>query len=120
VLRSLPLARRWVTIIEGESLMNDAVGLLLYRFAVAAALTGVFAPRRAILDLLWLAGGGVVFGYGAGRLTVWLMRLLRAPHEVILLSFLAARGRLSAVGSAGRLGCAGGDGMRFRHQRAPA
>lgn len=90
VLRTVPLARRWVTIIEGESLMNDAMGLLLYRFAVAAALTGVFTPRRAVLDLLWLACGGVVLGYAAGRLTVWLIRLLRAPHEVILLTFLAA------------------------------
>jgi len=90
VLRTLPLARRWVTIIEGESLMNDAVGLLLYRFAVVAALTGVFVPRRAILDLLLLACGGVLLGYVAGRLTVWLMRLLRAAHEVILLTFLAA------------------------------
>jgi monovalent cation/hydrogen antiporter len=90
VLRSLPLARRWVTIIEGESLMNDAVGLLLYRFAVAAALTGVFAPRHAVLELLWLACGGALFGYGVGRLTVLLIRVLRAPHEVILLTFLAA------------------------------
>lgn len=90
VLRSVPLARRWVTIIEGESLMNDAVGLLLYRFAVAAALTGVFEPRRAVLDLLWLAIGGTFFGYGVGRLTVWVTRRLRAPHEVILLTFLAA------------------------------
>jgi Na+/H+ antiporter len=90
VLRTLPLSRRLVTIIEGESLMNDAVGLLLYRFAVAAALTGVFQLKTAALTLVWLAVGGAAFGYCAGRLTIWLTRYLRSPHEVVLLTFLAA------------------------------
>jgi monovalent cation/hydrogen antiporter len=90
VLRTLPLSRRLVTIIEGESLMNDAAGLLLYRFAVAAALTGVFQLRSAAVSLVWLACGGALLGYCAGRATVWFTRILRAPHEVVLLTFLSA------------------------------
>jgi monovalent cation/hydrogen antiporter len=90
VLRTLPLSRKLVTIIEGESLMNDAVGLLLYRFAVAAALTGVFQLGTAVLTLLWLAVGGAAFGLGAGHLTLWFTRFLKTPHEVVLLTFLAA------------------------------
>jgi monovalent cation/hydrogen antiporter len=90
ILRTLPLSRNLVTVIEGESLMNDAVGLLLYRFAVAAALTGVFHLGTAVLDLLWLALGGIAFGYAVGRLSIWLTRYLRAAHEVVLLTFLSA------------------------------
>jgi monovalent cation/hydrogen antiporter len=90
VLRTLPLSRRLITVIEGESLTNDAVGLLLYRFAVAAALTGIFHLGAALLDLLWLAFGGAVFGYGVGRLAVWCTRFVKGAHEVVLLTFLCA------------------------------
>jgi monovalent cation/hydrogen antiporter len=90
VLRTLPLSRRLVTIIEGESLMNDAAGLLLYRFAVAAALTGVFHLGAVTLDLLWVAVGGVVLGYAAGRLSIALTRYLQEPSELVLLTFLSA------------------------------
>ena len=37
------LPRRVVTVIEGESMVNDATGLVLYRFAVAAVVTGSFS-----------------------------------------------------------------------------
>ena len=43
VLRRFRLPRRIVTLLEGESLVNDATGLVLYRFAVVAALTGAFS-----------------------------------------------------------------------------
>jgi len=47
VLRRFRLPRRIVTLLEGESLVNDATGLVLYRFAVVAALTGTFSGRRS-------------------------------------------------------------------------
>jgi Na+/H+ antiporter len=90
VLHGLPLPRRVVTVLEGESLVNDASGLLLYRFAVAAALTGVFHPGTAALSFVWLGIGGVVFGFGVGRLAVWLMQRVRNPQEGVLLSFLTS------------------------------
>src|SRR3954453_7232382 len=43
VLARVALPRRMITVLEGESLVNDASGLVLYRFAVAAALTGSFS-----------------------------------------------------------------------------
>ena len=46
VLRRFRLPRRIVTLLEGESLVNDATGLVLFRFAVATALTGAFPAGR--------------------------------------------------------------------------
>ncbi len=86
----LPLPRRIVTILEGESLVNDASGLLLYKFAVAAALTGTFDRAEAALTFVWLSSGGVVFGYAVGRASIWIMARLRNPHENVLMTFLTA------------------------------
>ena len=57
VLRRFRLPRWLVTVLEGESLVNDATGLVLYRFAVAAVLTGGFlrliARRGVLADRRW-------------------------------------------------------------------
>jgi CPA1 family monovalent cation:H+ antiporter len=47
ILQRLGIARRVVTIVEGESMVNDATGLVTYRFAVAAVVTGVFSLWQA-------------------------------------------------------------------------
>ena len=46
ILSRLNIPRRVVTVLEGESLVNDASGLVLYKFAVAAVLTGAFSLAR--------------------------------------------------------------------------
>ncbi|WEK50096.1 MAG: hypothetical protein P0Y66_20920 [Candidatus Kaistia colombiensis] len=46
-------------ILEGESLLNDASGLVCLRFAVAAALTGTFSLDDAALNFVWVADGGL-------------------------------------------------------------
>ncbi len=46
ILNGLPLPKRTVRLLEGESLVNDATGLVLYRFAVAATITGTFNTVR--------------------------------------------------------------------------
>lgn len=58
----VPIPRRMMRILEGESLLNDATGLVGMRFAVAAAMTGAFSLRSAALTLLWVALGGVGTG----------------------------------------------------------
>jgi len=49
-----------VTVLEGESLVNDASGLVIYKFAVAAVLTGAFSLWQASLEFIGVALGGVV------------------------------------------------------------
>ncbi|WP_365698253.1 Na+/H+ antiporter [Phenylobacterium sp.] len=59
-----PLPKRVMHILEGESLLNDASGLVCMRFAVAAMLTGSFVIQEALLTFLWLALGGIAIGVG--------------------------------------------------------
>ncbi len=58
----VPIPKRMLHILEGESLLNDATGLVCLRFAVAAALTGHFSAGAAALSFLWVAGGGLAIG----------------------------------------------------------
>ncbi|QNA89474.1 Na+/H+ antiporter [Massilia sp. Dwa41.01b] len=60
----VPVPRRLMHILEGESLLNDASGLVCFRFAVAAAMTGSFSLATASLTFLWVALAGVACGVG--------------------------------------------------------
>jgi Na+/H+ antiporter len=90
VLQGLPLPRRIIVLLEGESLVNDASGLVLYRFAVAAALTGTFDAKLASGAFIVLSVGGVAVGAAFGWLVTILLRRLRDSTLGILASFLAA------------------------------
>lgn len=57
-----PIPKRLMHILEGESLLNDATGLVCFRFAVAAVLTGGFSLASASLTFLWLALAGLSIG----------------------------------------------------------
>ncbi|HXB92368.1 MAG TPA: cation:proton antiporter, partial [Puia sp.] len=52
VLQNLPIPKRIVTILEGESLVNDASSLIVFRFAIAAIFTGNFILWKAGVDFL--------------------------------------------------------------------
>ncbi|GAA4008039.1 Na+/H+ antiporter [Sphingomonas humi] len=73
VLQGIRLPRRLQALLEGESLLNDATGLVLFRFAVAATLSGTFHLGEAIGSFALLALGGAVVGVVVGRLSVFLL-----------------------------------------------
>lgn len=58
----VPIPKRMMHILEGESLLNDASGLVCLRFAIAAALTGSFSATEAALSFAWMAGAGIFVG----------------------------------------------------------
>ena len=60
----VPIPSRMMHILEGESLLNDASGLVCMRFAVAAMLTGTFSFSAAFFTFLWLAFAGIAIGIG--------------------------------------------------------
>ncbi|MEX3592180.1 MAG: cation:proton antiporter [Burkholderia sp.] len=69
-------------ILEGEALMNDASGLVALKFAIAAALTGVFSLREASLDFVIVASGGLAVGAALAWLFSTLStRFLNAAQE---------------------------------------
>ncbi len=90
VLQGLSLPPRITVLLEGESLVNDASGLVLYRFAVAAALTGTFDAGQAFTIFGLLALGGVAAGAALGWCVTVLLQRLRDPTLSVVISFLAA------------------------------
>jgi CPA1 family monovalent cation:H+ antiporter len=75
--------RRLVTIVEGESLINDSTGLIAYKFAVAAAVSGSFSLAGAAGDFVLSAAAGVGIGLAVGWPVAWLRRRLDdAPTEI--------------------------------------
>ena len=59
-----PISGRLMHILQGEVLLNDATGLVCMRFAVAAALSGVFSLPAALVTFLWMSLGGIAIGAG--------------------------------------------------------
>jgi Na+/H+ antiporter len=90
VLQGVRLPRRIVVLLEGESLVNDASGLVLFRLAVAASLTGTFSVASAALSFVTLSVGGVLAGLAFGAVASVLLARLREPTLSILGSVLMA------------------------------
>ena len=78
IAKRAPVPKRLMHILEGESLLNDASGLVCFRFAVAAAMTGGFSLASASLAFVWVAVVGVAVGVGftllVSRAQNWLSR----------------------------------------------
>ena len=71
IIKGLGLNRKVITIIEGESLINDASALIAYRYAVAAVSSGIFVFWKAGLQFIWVAGGGIIIGLVIGYLLIF-------------------------------------------------
>lgn len=83
VLQQVKLPRRLQILLEGESLLNDATGLVLFRFAVAAGVTGMFSAAAAAGELFFLAAGGVLVGVAVGASWVVVARRLGDEYLII-------------------------------------
>jgi CPA1 family monovalent cation:H+ antiporter len=83
VLQRVTLPRRLQALLEGESLLNDATGLVLFRFAVAATLSGAFDAGAAFGSFVFLAAGGVAVGVAVGAASMLLIRLLTDETLVV-------------------------------------
>jgi monovalent cation/hydrogen antiporter len=125
VLRRFRLPRRIVTLLEGESLVNDATGLVLYRFAVAAALTGAFSGWALIGQFAVIAIGGLMLGIGLGWITAQLQERLKDPMLELAMSLttpFATYWLCEALQLSGVLGVVGAGLYRSRwsHVRSSA
>jgi CPA1 family monovalent cation:H+ antiporter len=90
VLQRVKLPRRLSILLEGESLLNDATGLVLFRFAIAAGVTGAFSTVDALQSFFILALGGAVVGAAMGAAWVLLVRRLGDEYLMIAASVLVA------------------------------
>ncbi len=89
IARRLGLPRRVVSILEGESLVNDATALVALRLTVAAAATGAFSLAEAAGSFVLVSVGGVAIGLAIGWIVIRLLARLDDPPVEVLVSLLA-------------------------------
>ncbi|MBV8373046.1 MAG: Na+/H+ antiporter [Candidatus Eremiobacteraeota bacterium] len=77
IFERISIPRRIAAIIMGECLVNDATALVLYRFALAAAISGMFSLTRASIAFVIVATGGVLIGIIAAAAVEGILRYLR-------------------------------------------
>ncbi len=87
VLQQVKLPRRLQILLEGESLFNDASGLVLFRFAIAAGVTGAFSAVDAVGSFFVLAIGGALIGAAIG--TVWVLLVRRLGDDYLIIAATA-------------------------------
>lgn len=87
ITKGLGLSHKTNTILEGESLVNDASALVAYRFAVAAVTGTAFVFWKASLEFLILMGGGFLVGFFMAKL---LGKVLQYVHRnyLVTISFM--------------------------------
>ena len=88
IAERLSVPRRIITILEGESLVNDATALVAFRFAVAAAVTGSFSLAHASGQFFIVGIGGILLGLIIGFLTVWIQKRIDDPPIEITISLI--------------------------------
>jgi Na+/H+ antiporter len=104
--RRLGVPRRPLAIIEGESLVNDGTALVLFKFAVAAVVTGAFSLFDAAASFVWTVVGGVLVGLVIGHAIRLVRRRLNNPPLEIMIAFLTGYFTFlpaSAIGASGVL-----------------
>jgi CPA1 family monovalent cation:H+ antiporter len=87
-MRRLGVPRRIVTIVEGESLVNDGTALVLYRVGVVAAVSGAFSFWDATWRFLWAVSGGVAIGLVVGFLVAAVRRRLDNPPVEVTIALM--------------------------------
>jgi monovalent cation/hydrogen antiporter len=89
IMRRIDAPRRLVAIVEGENLTNDWTALVLYRFAVAAVVSGSFSLWEAGLKFVLSGVGGVLLGLAVGRLIREVRSRIDDPPTEITISILS-------------------------------
>jgi Na+/H+ antiporter len=116
ILRRLRIPRRVVVVLEGESLVNDASALILYRTAVAAMVTGAFSLTDALGRFGLAAVGGVAVGLAVAGIGLLALRWVSDSMSEIAVTLLAPYVAWTAaerLGLSSVLACVAG-GLLFR------
>jgi len=94
ITKGLGISHKTITILEGESLINDASALVAYRFAVAAVLGSTFIIWKATLQFVFLLGGGFLVGFIMAKILAFILSKVHKNVNVtislmLLMPFIA-------------------------------
>ena len=84
------ISDRVASLVEGESMVNDAVALVAYKVALVAVVSGAFTAGRRVDDLILAVLGGIAIGLAIAWLAARALRRLDDPPLAILLTVLTA------------------------------
>jgi Na+/H+ antiporter len=90
VLKGLKIPKRLIIMLEGESLVNDASSLIVFRFALAAVVSGTFVLQDAAVDFVLVTVLGTAIGVAIAMVLYVIFRWLpTTPSIDTALSFVA-------------------------------
>lgn len=89
IMRNVKVPKSFVSIIEGESLLNDASSLIVFRFALVAVLTGQFHLGQAAGTFILVVSMGIAIGLGVGFIFYAIHRLLPTTSSIEIVLTLA-------------------------------
>ncbi len=92
IMKFVNVPKRVSAILEGESLVNDATGLVLYGFAVAAVVTGTFSMPMALAQFVWMVASGICIGVALAWLYMKLFPKIQDTAAEIISTFLVPYG----------------------------
>lgn len=92
VFKEISVPHRLVTLVEGESLINDDVALVLFSLILTVYKTGSVSPLDVVQEFLFVIIGGVLIGLALGHLSIGLLRQSDDPLSSILLTVAIALG----------------------------
>ncbi|MEH1813968.1 MAG: Na+/H+ antiporter [Nostoc sp.] len=82
IMRQVNVPKSLVSIVEGESLLNDASSLIVFRFALAAVLTGQFQFHQAAVNFVLVILIGILIGLVVGLIFYGIHRLLPTTSSI--------------------------------------
>src|SRR5262245_26473376 len=108
VMKHMRLPHRLITVVEGESLVNDATALVIFGFAVSAVVTGTFSLPAAAGQFLAIVLGEIAYGIIIGWIMLRIRHLAADPLAEVLLALATpflAFWPPHAAGSSGVVAC---------------
>lgn len=88
ITKGLNLSHKTLTILEGESLINDASALVAYRFAVASVMGSAFIIWKATLEFILLLGGGFLVGFVMAKILAFILSRVHKKNVEVTISFM--------------------------------
>jgi len=82
VLKTIRVPKRIITILEGESLVNDASSLIVFRFALAAAIAGQFSFQEASISFVTVTLMGIAVGLAVAYVMYLILRFLPTTSSI--------------------------------------